>query len=98
MNPQRKHWYALGVRIDPVAAGRLIISHRLMVMETAHRQGWRTFCEYECVVIRYPDGTSLFAAFWPIPRHLVGRLMAYEKLAGDLRETHQRLEAGPPGP
>ena len=99
MNPQRKHWYALGVRIDPVAGGRLIVSH-------TGSWSWRQPIAKDgalsastgAFAIRYADGTSLFTAFWPIPRDPVERRMAYEKLADGLRETHQRLQAGLSGP
>jgi CubicO group peptidase (beta-lactamase class C family) len=88
-------WYGLGVRIDPVADGRFVISHTgaWPWTQPVAKDG-PLASSTGAFVVRYPDGTTLFAAFWPIPRDTTVRNKFYNSLIGIMRETNGRLHAG----
>ena len=95
MGAQRANWYALGARIDPIPGGKVIISHTgsWQWTQPAAKDG-PLAASTGAFAVRYPDGTSLFAAFWPIPRDRAEREATYNKLGSSMRETNSNLQAG----
>ena len=93
MNPPAKHWYGLGVRIDPATSGQAIISHTgaWPWTQPVSKDG-SLAASTGAFVARYPDGTSLFTAFWPIPRDVAERDVAYNKLVDAMRGANERAQ------
>src|SRR5262245_27335957 len=96
MGPQAGHWYALGIRIDLTSGGRLRISHTGAWPWTQPiAKDGPLHSSTGAFVVRYGNGTSLFAAFWPIPRDIAERDLAYRRLDDAMRDANQKLQAGP---
>ena len=95
VSPQGKHRYGIGVRIDPVVGGRMIISHTgaWPWTQLVAKDG-PLVSSTGAYVVRYPDGTSLFCAFWPIPRDVAECATAYNKLADAMRRANEKARAG----
>lgn len=86
-----EHWYGLGVRIDPSAGGKLMISHTgawPWTQPTA--KDGPLLSSTGTYAVRYPDGTSLFAAFWPLSHDEIKRDLAYNELVSVLRQVNAK--------